>query len=193
MRRDGVPAKQHLHESSADDARQVRSSAAVHNGRPGDDENPAAVRTNLPDLPRQFFDDEPLRPLARNLARHEGENLFLPRPLRRLHTNPAMTHDDEVALPNLCHRHHPRCALLRRDHDDEIHLGVLHLDPLAAQPNFRRHVRRGVEIVGQRAIARRRLGTRVSTRRQYGAVLLQRAQDAVELRVALGDDFQPRE
>jgi len=84
-------------------------------------------------------------------------NLALARPLRRQHADALVSHHNKLSLHDRGRRNHARLATLRVDHNDQIHLGVLHIHPAAAQPHLRRQVRGGVKVRRQHAVGRRGL------------------------------------
>ena len=75
---------------------------------------------------------------------------------------PVPADDDAVAGLHRGHRHAAGRAALGVDHDAAVHLLVLDVDPLAAEPDLGAEVGGAVEALGERAVhvGRRRCGSR---------------------------------
>ena len=88
---------------------------------------------------------------------------------------------------------HARLGCGGVDDDDQIHLGVLHLDPAAVEADLRGQVGGGVEIGREDAVGGRGLAGYVVARGQDGAEGLQGQEDGFQLALAVGMNLEAGE
>ena len=90
-------------------------------------------------------------------------------------------HHDRIAGSHLNERDGPRRTGHDIHHDAAIHLRPLHGDPAAFQPYERLQIGGGVEVVREHGVGRRRFEAHVVLLHDLHPVLLQVAQDRVQL------------
>ena len=181
MRGNGVAAEEDLHVAVANQLRQQRSGAAVDDGGAGDDEYFAVARTNLAHLFGYFLDDQALGVFGGDIAAHEAEDFAFPRALRRQDADAIVADSHEFSLNHRRGWNHASLAMSGVDDDCQIHLGILDVDPAAAEAHLRGQVGGGVEVRRQNAIGGRREVSHVGARGQHGAERLQGQQDRLQL------------
>ena len=179
---DGVAAEQDLDVAVANELGQQRTGAAVHDGRAGDDEDLAAAGADVAHLAGDLLDDEALGMLGADVAAHEAEDFALARALGRQDADAFVADDDELSLADRGGGDHARLGSGGVDDDDQIHLGVLHLDPAAVEADLGGQVGGGVEIGRQDAVGGRGLVGYVVARGQDGAEGLQGEEDGLPAR-----------
>ena len=96
-----IARQQELHEPSANQAREVRGAACMHDHRAGDDRDPPAIRLDglhhLGDADHGRLDAA----LGRHLVRHERKAMAIAILKRRHDADSFDAADDDVALPDV--------------------------------------------------------------------------------------------
>src|SRR5260370_14440332 len=173
--------KQDLEVPELDAPRQVPPGPGVDDSGPRDDDDAPSRLPDLFHLVGDRADENLLGFLCRDLARHECEDLGLPRSLQRRDPHALVADDDLDAGRCALKNDASRAPGLGVDSDRAIHLDVFDHRPAVADQHFGREVAGRVETLREHALLGdlRQLGRLFRFRRRAQRPSL--AHDAVEL------------
>ena len=141
---------------------------------------------NFPHLLCNFLDDETLGVFRRNIAAHKAEYFAFTRALGRQDSDAVVTHDHELSPTDRRGGNHFGLGIGRADDDGEIHLRVLHVDPVAIEAHLRGQVSGRVEFRRQNPIGGRREIGNIVTRGQHGTERLKGQEDGLQFLLRTG-------
>ena len=147
----GVAGEQHVDVVGLDQRDHGRRGSGVYDAGPADPQHLLARGLGLTHAAGNLAYQQRLRLLARDLGLHEAEGLRAPVTHHRLDLDAVGAGHDVHAGPDVGHRKGvdagPVVGLL--DDETTVHLGVLDLDPSAAESDPGHQIRRRVEPVGK--------------------------------------------
>ena len=144
------PGQQHVDVAASDQVAEVPGAATVHDDRPGDEGDPAALRLHMPhhgdDLGGAHFDPT----LGGHVVGHEREPEPVPLPELGRHTDPVQAAHHRIALLDV-----PQLAAAGgslSDDDHRVHAWMADGDPRSLVTDVRLMIRRRVEVVGDHPV-----------------------------------------
>ncbi len=149
VRRQGIASEQYVQIALADQPTDELDAAGVDDGGTEHRQDLLASGPGAAHGPGDFADGDALGLFAGNGAGHELEQV-LPGGGRIGEDTQALPADDDaVALASVDHRQAAGGGALRVEDNAAVLLLVLHVHPVAAEPDLRAQVRGGVEVLGK--------------------------------------------
>src|SRR5579863_5733115 len=151
MRNDGIAAKDDLYVVAPDQVGDIAARARVYDCRAEHEENLALADARLPHLARDFMDGKHFDLFRRGGALHEGERLAVPGALEWNDTNTIVTGDYLITNLDFVHWFAGGAVMKAINHNGDIHLDLLNIDPLTLQAHLCGEIGGRVELRGQHA------------------------------------------